>query len=131
MIQIVQLALGKSWRPRAIELPFKYNKAIERSGFLGVEDMYFDRGFSPIELHPEALSTKMRLKPARQLLKIAAEESLKHYAEPQVRAHSPPYLDYFRSGSIFQSAFRASRVVGTHSLKPSCLAPQTPGIVQL
>jgi AraC-like DNA-binding protein len=65
MIQVVQLALGKSWRPRSIELPFKYNKAIEQSGYLGAENVHFDRAFSAIEVPLEALSATIKLKPAQ------------------------------------------------------------------
>jgi len=56
MIQVVQVMLGKSWRPRAIELPFKYNKAIEQSPYLGAENVYFDRPYSAIQVPLEALS---------------------------------------------------------------------------
>ena len=63
MIQVVQLALGKSWRPRTIELPFKYNKAIEQSGYLGAENVYFDRAYSAIEVPIEALSARVNRKP--------------------------------------------------------------------
>jgi hypothetical protein len=55
------VALGKSWRPRSIELPFKYNKVIAQSGYLGAENVYFDRRFSAIEVPLEALSAKIKL----------------------------------------------------------------------
>lgn len=73
MIQVVQLALGKSWRPRRVELPFKYSKAIEQSGYLGAEDVYFDRAFSAIEVPLEALSAKLDSKPASGRLNVEAE----------------------------------------------------------
>jgi AraC-like DNA-binding protein len=59
MIQVVQLALGKSWRPRAIELPFKHHKAIEQSGYLGAENIYFDSAFSAIELPLDVVADKL------------------------------------------------------------------------
>ena len=74
MIQVVQLVLGKSWHPRAIELPFKYNKAIEQSGYLGAENVYFDRANSAIEVPLEALSAKTNLKHGSRGLNIGAEE---------------------------------------------------------
>ena len=75
MIQVVQLALGKSWHPRAIELPFKYNKAIEQSEYLGAEHIYFDRAYSAIEVPLEALSATIQHKPESRRLNIAAEET--------------------------------------------------------
>lgn len=74
MIQVVQLALGKSWRPRAIQLPFKYHKAIAQSGYLGAENIYFDSAFSAIEVPLEALSGRINLKPESRRLHIEAEE---------------------------------------------------------
>jgi AraC-like DNA-binding protein len=74
IIQVVQLALGKSWRPRSIELPFKYNNVIAQSGYLGAENIYFDREFSAIEVPLEALSTKIKLKPASRRPNIGAED---------------------------------------------------------
>ena len=74
MIQVVQLALGKSWRPRAIQLPFKHHKAIEQSGYLGAENIYFDSAFSAIEVPLEALSAKINLKPESHRLHIEVEE---------------------------------------------------------
>jgi len=74
MIQIVQLALGKSWRPRSIELPFKHNKAIEQSGHLSAENIHFERAFSAIEVPLETLSTKINLKPESRRPSIVAQE---------------------------------------------------------
>jgi AraC-like DNA-binding protein len=74
MIQVVQLVLGRSWRPRAIELPFKYNKAIEQSAYLGAENVYFDRAFAAIEVPLEALSAKTNPKPESSRRNIGAED---------------------------------------------------------
>ncbi len=77
MIQVVQLALGKSWRPRTIELPFKKNKAIEQSVYLGAENVFFDCAFSAIELPPAALSAKIDLRRASSRAEIDVVESQK------------------------------------------------------
>jgi len=74
MIQVVQLALGKSWRPRAIELPFKRDRAIEQSAYLGAENVYFNCAFSAIEVPREALSAKLKLIPGLPPPNIEAAE---------------------------------------------------------
>jgi len=73
MIQVVQLALGRTWRPRSVELPFKYNKAIAQSDYLGVANVHFDRAFSAIEVPPEALSAKISLRPEPHRANLSSE----------------------------------------------------------
>jgi len=74
MIQVVQFALGKSWRPRTIELPFKYSRDIAQSAHLGAENVYFDRAFTAIEIPLEALSTRINVKPGSSRLHLEAEQ---------------------------------------------------------
>lgn len=73
MIQVVQMALGRTWRPRSVELPFKYNKAIEQSDYLGAANAHFDRAFSAIEVPLEALSAKISLKPESDRPNLSSE----------------------------------------------------------
>lgn len=83
MIQVVQLALGKSWRPRLIELPFKRNRAIEQSSYLGAEDVFFERPFAAIEIPLEALSARTHLKPGSCRSNIEALEIQRHSKIPE------------------------------------------------
>lgn len=58
-IQMVQLALGESWRPRVIELPFAYHREIDQSPILGAENVLFDSEYAAIEIPAALLSTPM------------------------------------------------------------------------